>query len=143
MADRVIAQVKWFNDKLSYGFVTRLDTGEDVFVHIGDIEPKWDHDSRATLYTGEYVTCVITDPNPDAENPRDTRSRALHVRGLPGADGEQAGLMCDFGRIRFQSYTKRHMSEESIPEEGVENITNDAPDDATTGEGSIEQETSE
>lgn len=43
--------VKWYDQKKGYGFVTRTDTGEDVFVHYTSI----DKDGYKTLDNGQKV----------------------------------------------------------------------------------------
>ena len=32
--DRITGKLKWFDSKKGYGFITRLEGGQDVFVHI-------------------------------------------------------------------------------------------------------------
>ena len=106
---RKLGQVKFFNDRKGWGFVSDLSTGEDYFVHISSIQPKWPRpdDNPATLYTGEYCTFAVTSPDEEGG-----QSRAVDVRGMENpATGEQMGLMCDFGSIRFTRYTKHHMPE--------------------------------
>lgn len=103
-AVRVLGQTKWFNDRKGYGFITPLsaysDDGiattreHDVFVHLDQISPRIS--TYKTLYTGEYVEYT-----PVAGE--DGRIRANNVTGVQGN-----GLMCDFGRVTFSLYYKRH-----------------------------------
>jgi cold shock CspA family protein len=50
-----IGQVKWFNNKIGYGFITLLneETQKDVFVHHMNICPL--ESNYRTLKIGEYV----------------------------------------------------------------------------------------
>ena len=74
-------QVKWFNNKKGYGFVTNLETREDVFVHhsgltVGD-------DVYRALHQGEYI---------EYRESVDTKGKkcASEVRGIRGGL-----LMCE------------------------------------------------
>ena len=51
--------VKWFNNKKGYGFISRNDNSEDVFVHFSAIEGK-DEDFKA-IYEGDIVTFEVVD----------------------------------------------------------------------------------
>jgi CspA family cold shock protein len=33
MGERIRGKVKWFNEEKGYGFIERLDGGDDVFLH--------------------------------------------------------------------------------------------------------------
>ena len=47
--------VKWYDQKKGYGFITRVDTGEDVFVHYTAINK----DGYKTLDNGQRVSFEI------------------------------------------------------------------------------------
>ena len=47
-------EVKWFNDKKGYGFIT-LESGEDIFVHHAEIQG----DGFKSLSEGQKVECEV------------------------------------------------------------------------------------
>jgi CspA family cold shock protein len=49
-------QVKWFNEKKGYGFISR-DDGSDVFVHFSAIKK----DGFKVLYEGDQVEFEVTE----------------------------------------------------------------------------------
>lgn len=54
-AKRITGTVKWFNAKDGFGFITRHDTGEDVFVHKSSImKPNRNHFTKS-IGDGEIV----------------------------------------------------------------------------------------
>ena len=55
MSDRVRGTVKWFNNSKGYGFITREDGEEDVFVHYSAI----DSDGYRSLNEGQLVEFTI------------------------------------------------------------------------------------
>ena len=59
-------KVKWFNDKKGYGFITRDDTGTDVFVHYTAIQGN----GFKTLSEGQSVEFEIVEgaKGPQAAN---------------------------------------------------------------------------
>ncbi len=61
-------RVKWFNEKKGYGFITRNDGGEDVFVHYSGISGE----GFKTLEEGDLVEFEIKDTpkGPQAVNVR-------------------------------------------------------------------------
>lgn len=59
-------KVKWFNEKKGYGFITRDDNGQDVFVHYTAINQK----GFKTLAEGQKVEFEIVEgaKGPQAAN---------------------------------------------------------------------------
>jgi len=51
MSDRVSGTVKWFNNAKGFGFITRQEHDDDVFVHFRSIEG----DGYRTLNEGQPV----------------------------------------------------------------------------------------
>lgn len=54
-ASRLMGTVKWFNAKAGYGFITRQDNGEDVFVHLSGIARQNPRHAFKSLGDGEVV----------------------------------------------------------------------------------------
>jgi CspA family cold shock protein len=81
-------QVKWFNDRLGYGFCTICDGdeyGKDIFVHHTGIRPV--NSNYKTLHKGEYVNFNLTNGH--------NGPQAVDVTGICGGS-----LMCDITPIR-------------------------------------------
>ncbi|WP_075185256.1 cold-shock protein [Teredinibacter haidensis] len=51
MADRELGTVKWFNNARGYGFITRGEESEDIFVHYRNIRG----DGYRSLNEGQKV----------------------------------------------------------------------------------------
>jgi hypothetical protein len=113
-SDYQIGQVKWFNADKNYGFIAPLLGGDDVFVHIQHICPKyvsntWNDPSttinNVKLFTGEYVAFKIDSPDVEGK-----RLKAIHVTGLYSSTGDPGCLICDFGQMNYLSYTRRQFN---------------------------------
>lgn len=78
--NRKLGQVKWFNSKKGYGFITYTQNNEkcDVFVHHTCIKYT-NSDSFRNLITGEYVEFDLS-PCPGKEG----QSQAEAVTGVNG-----------------------------------------------------------
>jgi cold shock CspA family protein len=75
-------QVKWFDNKLGYGFVTVLTNehkGTDIFVHQTNVFPL--ETEFRTLMKGEYISLNVSN---------DTKIQAMNVTGVLGGS-----LRCD------------------------------------------------
>lgn len=62
-SSRLVGAVKWFNAKNGYGFITRQDNGEDVFVHFSGIARKNPRHFMKSLGDGELVEFNIMATN--------------------------------------------------------------------------------
>jgi CspA family cold shock protein len=56
MSDRVNGTVKWFNNAKGFGFITRQEGDEDIFVHFRSIQG----DGYRTLNEGQTVELTMT-----------------------------------------------------------------------------------
>ena len=77
-------QVKWFNNKIGYGFITDLKESKDIFVHHQNICPL--ESQYRTLKIGEYVEFKL-DSNCEGKH----SEQAINVTGICGKE-----LQCDF-----------------------------------------------
>lgn len=102
-------QVKWFNNKIGYGFITVLNenVNKDVFVHHQNICPL--ESNYRTLKMGEYVEFVL-DTNCDGPH----NEQAVNVTGIMGRE-----LLCDFiHRLnKKKKNNKTNKKDDSVEEE--------------------------
>ena len=88
--DKNFGQVKWFNNKSGYGFITLCNgehAGTDIFVHHTDLNVS--EEQYRYLITGEYVELVLSEienKSSDATH----KYKAVNVRGICGGP-----LMCE------------------------------------------------
>jgi cold shock CspA family protein len=83
-------QVKWFSDRLGFGFTTVCvgpEKGKDIFVHHTGIRPS--NSNYRTLRKGEYVNFNLTNGH--------NGPQAVDVTGIGGGS-----LMCDVAPVRRQ-----------------------------------------
>ena len=94
-----VGQVKWFNHKLGYGFITyENDDGvkNDIFVHYTAIRYK-DNSKSKNLISGEYVEFDIFQPF------KEVQVQAENVGGIHGGL-----LLSEFRAKNFSKKTKRN-----------------------------------
>lgn len=101
---RYVGHVKWFNDRLGYGFCTVMegpDKGKDIFVHHSGIKPL--NSNYKTLRKGEYINFNMTNGH--------NGFQASDVTGIYGGP-----LMCDMAptNIRNAINGPRHNTEVNI-----------------------------
>lgn len=127
---RFLGQVKWFNNKAGYGFITVSDgeqAGKDIFIHFSSIAAS---DSQYKyLVQGEYVEFVLDKSTTDSHE-----FQATQVSGIKGGK-----LMCETRRIASlntdgaerPSYRKYRVRRET-KQEGDSTVINNTP--STGGE---------
>jgi hypothetical protein len=88
-SDRIIGQVKWFNNKVGYGFITVNDgelSGKDIFIHYSAINVT---DSQYKyLVQGEYVEFTLVKSTVGSHE-----FQAVDISGIKGGV-----LMCETRR---------------------------------------------
>jgi len=106
--ERIVGQVKWFDNRLNYGFITIVTpnftlpdgASQDVFVHQSHISPQ--RSTYRTLYKGEYVSFELTPVGEGGETSH--AYQAVSVTGVEGGD-----LMCDISTQHpFRSNQRRN-----------------------------------
>jgi len=110
---RVFGNVKWYDSKKGYGFVTIVNSESDtpkndVFVHHSNINVG-DGDFKR-LFPGEYIEFLVGD-KPDG------RTEALNVTGICNGI-----LLCENGEYRYKIYPRKERdieAEEQVTEEPV------------------------
>ena len=84
--DVITGNVKWFNNKSGFGFITALDSemkGKDIFVHHSSIEAKGD--LYKYLVQGEYVEFKV-----QKVEDKSHENQATCIKGIMAGD-----LMCE------------------------------------------------
>merc|ERR1711874_403520 len=87
-------QVKWFNNKSGYGFITVVDgphKDTDIFVHHSDLNVS--EEQYRYLITGEYVQFVLSEIEGKDNKSTEHKFKAIDVRGVCGGK-----LMCEIKR---------------------------------------------
>jgi len=123
--DRVLGQVKWFNNKAGYGFITLSSAdseaeGKDIFVHYSSIRVT--NSQYKYLTQGEYVEFTLEKSTSDKHE-----FQANDVSGLKGGK-----LMCEVRRTFFSQEGDRPAS--SAPRYRRYERDGSAPAAATEGD---------
>lgn len=90
---RLVGQVKWFNNKAGYGFITVSDgeySGKDIFIHYSTIRVT--NSQYKYLVQGEYVEFVVEKSS--------SETHEFQASGVTGIKGGK--LMCEMralGRV--------------------------------------------
>jgi cold shock CspA family protein len=88
-SDRLLGQVKWFNNKAGYGFITVNDgdfSGKDIFIHYSAIRVT--NSQYKYLVQGEYVEFSLVKSSTDGHE-----FQAIDISGVKGG-----ALMCETRR---------------------------------------------
>tara|TARA_B100000035_G_C20833807_1_gene479898 strand:+ start:361 stop:759 length:399 start_codon:yes stop_codon:yes gene_type:complete len=109
--NKLTGQVKWFNSKTGYGFITALTEGEyknkDIFVHYSNLILT--NSQYKYLVQGEYVEFETVKPDSG-----DHEFHAIKVSGILGGN-----LMCEVRHIASQERASRN------PQTGEETSSNE------------------
>mgnify|MGYP003349343592 CR=1 FL=1 len=119
--DSYVGQVKWFNTKTGFGFITvRSDgdyTGKDIFVHHSDLQVA--EDQYRYLVMGEYVEFSLMQTDDEHE------VKATSVSGMLGGS-----LMCQV-RNENQRTGERRQGGGGRRRQGQRRSTQETTDEAT------------
>jgi hypothetical protein len=106
--ERVLGQVKWFNNKAGYGFITLNDsdgTGKDIFAHYTSIRVT--NSQYKYLTQGEYVEFTLDKSSSDKHE--------LQANDISGVSGGK--LMCEVRRSTVPHEGERRPYRRYSPEE--------------------------
>ena len=95
---RITGRVKWFNNKVGFGFITACDgdlKDKDVFVHYSAISVQ--DDQYKYLVQGEYVDFELSD---SAKGEHE-----FHASKISGVKG--GSLMCETRRLTLESHPQK------------------------------------
>ena len=84
----ILGCVKWFNSKVGYGFITNLDTGDEIFAHHSNI--KSDTETFRYLVQGEYIQF--------SKSYVSKGNSSVHATDITGVRGGK--LLCDVQQSR-------------------------------------------
>lgn len=121
---RVVGQVKWFNNKAGYGFITVSDgehVNKDIFTHFSTIHVSNDQQYKY-LVQGEYVEFDIIKSNNEAHE-----YQATNISGIKGGL-----LMCETrrnARVPENGERETKSRPQKFVSDSKPNETNRIPDD--------------
>lgn len=92
MSESRIGSVKWFNNRKGFGFLTDMDTKDEVFVHFSGVDVP--EGVFKALYEGEYVSY-------NEGTDKEGKKVAVNVTGVKGGP-----LLCQNETKRVYLVTK-------------------------------------
>ena len=98
-SDRLFGQVKWFNTKAGYGFITVCNgehTGKDIFVHYSSILVE--NSQYKYLVQGEYVEFSLVKSTNDKYE-----FHAVDVSGI-----NRGSIMCETRKVSSETHVPKH-----------------------------------
>lgn len=114
LEQNVLGQVKWFNNKTGYGFVTVVsdspNKGKDIFAHYSNL--KIEKSQYKYLVQGEYIQFDLVKP--------DKGTHEFHAVNMTGVCG--GGLLCE---VRYEVSQERTTKKHEDPSEHSEWSTSD------------------
>jgi cold shock CspA family protein len=117
---RMVGQVKWFNTKTGYGFITAKEgehEGKDIFTHYSSIRVT---DSQYKyLVQGEYVDLVIV-----KSSQGNHEFQSSDVTGIKGG-----GLMCETRKMNMQEDKQPSNRKYKTRQQPQKSTSTDAPVD--------------
>ncbi|XP_044943893.1 Y-box-binding protein 3-like [Mustela putorius furo] len=128
IAKRVRGSVKWFNVKNGYGFISRHDTQEDVFVHQTAITRNNPHKYQRSVGDGETVEFDVVQGERGTE--------AANVTGPAGAPVQGSRYAANRPRFRRGFYIRRR----APPPRGPMGAEEDVDEEEARHEGFTEAE---
>jgi len=115
---RTIGLVKWFNNKVGYGFITQLDGDKkEIFVHFSAI--KTSDSQYKYLVQGEYVEFDL-----EKSTNSNHEFHAVNISGINGGP-----IMCETRRLAKQTGDDSGENEEPLqrrPSTGRRNVSKPA-----------------
>jgi cold shock CspA family protein len=104
--ERLLGQVKWFNNKAGYGFITVNDgehSGKDIFIHYSTIRTT--NSQYKYLVQGEYVEFNLVKSTTDNHE-----FQAVDISGIKGGP-----LMCETRRVNREVEPREQREPRSEP----------------------------
>jgi len=136
--ERRVGQVKWFNNKAGYGFITITENGvqKDIFTHYSTIQVA--NSQYKYLIQGEYVEFDLVDSTNDSHE-----IQAVNVTGI-----NRGPLMCETRKVNQDGPVgsttrpaKKHTTRKPRPQTAAaadstetKDESSDKPEDQSEGE---------